>query len=205
MLAARSNSARASSMRPSLLQQVAAHARQQVVVAQRRVAGQRVDQRQAGGRAEQHRQRHGAVEFHDRRRRELRERAVEADDRGPVGVLARSAHAHGRRRSRPATCTARAAECAPHRASPRARAPPGRGGSATGPSGRGSVRAAAPVRRCRPRAPPRARPGFPSARPGRAPPARSAPARRGCGPGAARHRTGRDASSRRRQWRRSLR
>ena len=124
-----------------------------------------------------------------------------ADDARPVGLAPRSARARDRRRSRPAGRRGRARRRAPRRAP----APPGRGGSAVGPSAQrscSSSRIGSPVG---PRARARARPGSPSARPGHAPRARPAPARPGCGPGAAPPRTARAASSRRRRWPRSLR
>ncbi len=70
-----------------LREQVAAHGRQQVVAAQRRLASERVDQLERRLRAERHPDRDRAVELHHRRRRELGESVVEGDDALPVGVL----------------------------------------------------------------------------------------------------------------------
>ncbi|CUJ41539.1 Uncharacterised protein [Achromobacter xylosoxidans] len=74
-------------MAPELGQQVAAHARQPVVVGQRRVARQLVGQVQPGLRAEGHAHRHRAIQFHHRRRHGLRQRVVQRHDARPVGVL----------------------------------------------------------------------------------------------------------------------
>ena len=52
-------------------QQIAAHARQQVVAGQRRLVRERVDERQPGGRPVGHADRDRAVELDDRRRRHL--------------------------------------------------------------------------------------------------------------------------------------
>ena len=106
--AARANSARASSLPPEALQQVAADAREQVVAAERALVEQAVDELQPGRRAERHRDRDRAVELDDRRRA----RPARARRRAPRSAPSRSppacAPARGTRRSRPAACTARA-------------------------------------------------------------------------------------------------
>jgi hypothetical protein len=68
------------------LEQIPAHARQQVIAAQRGFAGQRVHDRQPGGWPVGHRYGDGAVELDHRRRRERRKDAVEGSDANPVGV-----------------------------------------------------------------------------------------------------------------------
>ena len=85
--AARSNSARASSAASELGKQIAADARQQVIVLEHGLGRQRVDDAQPGLGAEQHGQRHGAVELDDRRRHDLRQLPVETDDARPIGRL----------------------------------------------------------------------------------------------------------------------
>ena len=193
--AARSNSARASSWRPSFDQQVAAHARQQVVAL--RAPARRRARRRARGPPRARTPSPTAtarLSSTTGERRELGERVVERGDPLPVGVLGRARRGRGRRRSRPAARTGRAA-------------PPSR-------SARSSAAEAAadqqpvPARavlveqqdRLARRADPRARsatPGSPSARPARAPRARAARARRGCGPSrsASSHSAGRIQSS----------
>ena len=109
--------------------------------------------------------------------------------------------ARGRRQSRPAACTCRA----PGAALRRGPAPPARAGSAGGPSDRDPDRAAGSAchrPRCGHAA---ARPGFPSAPPGRALRPRPLPARRESGRAAALPRTAPGASSRRQRWPRALR
>ncbi len=69
--AARSNSARASSKRPSFARRSPRTLGKQVIVLERALGGQRVDERETGRRAERHRDRDGAVELDDRRRRQL--------------------------------------------------------------------------------------------------------------------------------------
>jgi hypothetical protein len=175
-------------------EEVAAHARQQVVALERRLRGQRVDELEAGRRAERHRDRDRAVQLHDRRRRELGERVVERRDARPVGLLG-GAPARGRRRSRPA---ARTGPSAPPSASARASAARPRRMSSWSQRARSwsSSRTGSPDGPTRARS---ATPGSPSARRGRGPPARAARARPGCGRGAARPRRARGASSRRRR------
>jgi hypothetical protein len=69
---------------PNVRQQVAADARQQVVVGQ--CGTQRVGQVEAGLRARGEADRHGAVQAHDRRREEAFQGGVERRDLSPVGV-----------------------------------------------------------------------------------------------------------------------
>ena len=106
-------------------EQVAAHARQQVVALERRL--RRSARRRARARPP------GRTPSRPRPRGSARrpatatscgERVVERRDARPVGLLRRCAPARGRRRSRPAARTARARRRAPRRA----RAPRGRGG-----------------------------------------------------------------------------
>ena len=151
---------------PELRQQIAAHARQQVVALQRRLVGERVDELEPGRRTERHRDRDRAVELDHRRRRQLGERVVERGDARPVGVVGGRARARDRRRSPPAARTGRARR----RASRRAPAPRGRGGSSSWSQ---RARSCSSSRIGSPVGPdPRARsatPGSPSARPARAP------------------------------------
>ena len=88
--AARSNSARASALRPSFLQEIAAHARQQVIVLQRRFGGQRIDQLKPGLRAHRHRDRDRAVELDHRRRRAPRKLPIKRGDARPVRFIRRT-------------------------------------------------------------------------------------------------------------------
>ena len=53
-------------MATELGEQVAAHARQQVVAAERRVVDQRIDQLEAGRRSERHADRDRAIQIDDR-------------------------------------------------------------------------------------------------------------------------------------------
>ena len=144
--AARSNSARASAEAAELLQQVAAHAGDQVVVRERRLVAQRVDELEPGGRPERHPQRDGAVELDHGRAacagRARRRARRSAPSRRPPP----SSRARGRRRSPPAARTARRAG----RGAARARARRARGRSAAGPSAPGPGRAAAPAPRAGP-------------------------------------------------------
>ena len=124
------------------------------------------------------------------------ERGVERGDARPVGRLGAARRAHGRRRSRPAARRDRGA--AERLGSAPARR--GRGGSAAGPSARGPARAAAPAGR---RASTRAcgARGLQLHQRDQAVHlgSRPAPARRACGRGAAPRRTAPAASSRRRR------
>ena len=88
--AARSNSPRASALRPSLGQQVGAHARQQVIARERRLVRERVDEL-AGRRPARYAIDTATARFEldDRRGRELRERVVQRDDPLPVGLARR--------------------------------------------------------------------------------------------------------------------
>src|SRR5207248_3639779 len=65
-------------------EQVAAHARKQVVARERRFRVQRVDQLETGLRAEGHLESDGAVELYDRRRGDPGEQLVEGCDARPV-------------------------------------------------------------------------------------------------------------------------
>src|SRR5262245_41201187 len=71
-------------------QQVAAHARQEMIVLQRRFLGQRVDQLEPGSRTVRHPDRDRAIELHDRRWHDPGERIVERRDASPVGPLWRA-------------------------------------------------------------------------------------------------------------------
>ena len=70
-----------------LREQVAAHARQEVVALKRSVNDQLVHQLESGGRAERHPHGNGSVQLHDRRPAELEETVVERHDPRPVGFL----------------------------------------------------------------------------------------------------------------------
>ncbi len=72
---------------PQADEEVAAHAGQQVVAAQRGLVGERVDELEPGLRAEGHHDRHGAVELDDRGAGERRQGVVQRDDPRPVGLL----------------------------------------------------------------------------------------------------------------------
>src|SRR5215207_5881213 len=72
-----------------LLQQVAAHGREEVIAVQGRLLGEVVDEPQCLSGPERHADRDRAVEVHDRRRRDLGEAVVDGDDAHPVGVLRR--------------------------------------------------------------------------------------------------------------------
>src|ERR1041384_6886798 len=72
---------------PQLLQEIAAHARQEMIGLEHRLRRQRIDDLEPGLGPEQHGEGDGAVELDDRRRRDLAERAVESDDARPVGLL----------------------------------------------------------------------------------------------------------------------
>src|SRR5688500_3152155 len=63
-------------MSAELHQQIAAHARQQVIVLERRLLPDRIDEIEPGLRAEGERERHRAIEIDDRGGRDLRQRAV---------------------------------------------------------------------------------------------------------------------------------
>ena len=123
--AARSNSPRASSRRPSFARRSPRTLGSRWYARERRLVHERVDELQAGGRPERHRHRDRAVQLHDRRRRELGQRVVERGDARPVGLRRRCARGRGTRRSRPGARTGRARRRAPRRA----RAPRARGGS----------------------------------------------------------------------------
>jgi len=81
--AARSNSARASSRRPSFTRR-SPRTRPEMVVLESRLGGERIDERQPFRRTEGHGDRYRAVQLHDGRRRDLRERVVERSDARPV-------------------------------------------------------------------------------------------------------------------------
>src|SRR2546430_1501776 len=66
-----------------LRQEVAAHARQEVVPLERRLPDERVDEREPGRRPVGHRERDGAVELHDRRGGQ---QLVQGGDPRPVGL-----------------------------------------------------------------------------------------------------------------------
>src|SRR5438067_767594 len=68
-------------------EEVAAHARQEVVALERRLRGQRIDELEARRRPERHRERDRPIQLHDGRRRNLGERIVERRDRCPVRLL----------------------------------------------------------------------------------------------------------------------
>src|SRR5262249_46793946 len=71
-------------------QEIAAHARQQMVVLECRLLADRIDEAQARFRAERERERYRAVEIDDRGGRELSKRAVKPDDPEPVGLVCRA-------------------------------------------------------------------------------------------------------------------
>src|SRR5919199_2816162 len=68
-------------------EEVAAHARQEVVALERRLRGQRIDELEARRRSERHGERDRPIQLHDGRRRNLGERIVERQDRCPVRLL----------------------------------------------------------------------------------------------------------------------
>src|SRR5919201_6830142 len=68
-------------------EEVAAHARQEVVALEQRLRGQRIDELEARRRPERHRQRDRPIQLHDGRRRNLGEGIVERRDRCPVRLL----------------------------------------------------------------------------------------------------------------------
>ena len=75
-----------------LHEEVAAHRRQEMVVLEGRLGGERIDESQPFRRAESHGDGDRAIQLDDGGRRDLRERVVERRDARPVGVL-RSARA----------------------------------------------------------------------------------------------------------------
>ena len=87
--AASSSSRRASAVRPRRVEQLAAHARQQVRVRQRAGRDQLVDDRQGRRRPLGHRHRDRPVELDHRRGREPAERLVEQHDPVPVRLVDR--------------------------------------------------------------------------------------------------------------------
>ena len=119
-----SNSARASSRRPSFARRSPRTARQEVVARERRLRGQRVDELEARRRTERHRDRHRAIQAPRRgtaRPGRARRRAPRC---APSPSPPRYARARDRRRSRPGARTGRARRRAPRPA----RARRGRGG-----------------------------------------------------------------------------
>ena len=90
MSAARSNSLRASSIRPSLNRKSPRTLGQQVVVLERRLIGELIDELEPGLRPESEGIGHRAVELDHRRRRDLAERHIERRDLRPIGFARRA-------------------------------------------------------------------------------------------------------------------
>ena len=190
------------SKRPSLLQQVAANARQQVIGSSapaRRARRSTIASAAAGpfGHADRDR----AVELDDRRAHQRRQLGIEPGDARPVGRIGRAQRWRDRRRSPPAARRSRPRR----RVRAPAPAPASRGGSGAGPTARGSGPSAGSARRlhrCAPRCARRSAPSAPAGHGLRVPAARWRSAR---GPCAALRCRAAAAASRRRAPRYSLR
>ena len=92
---------RASLLRPpKLLQQISAHARQQMIFLHRRIARQRIHQLQPRRRTHRHPHRHRAIQLHHRRRRHFPQFAIQRRDARPIRFLARSSPRMTRRNRR---------------------------------------------------------------------------------------------------------
>src|ERR1700733_3964310 len=72
------------------VQQIAAHARQQMIILERAFCRQRVHHFQPGRRTERHRNRDRAIQINHRRRRNPRERLIERNDPRPIRLLRRT-------------------------------------------------------------------------------------------------------------------
>ena len=75
---------------PEFYEQIAAHARQEMIILEDRLRGERVDHLKSRLGTEGHRDRYGAIQFHNRRWGKLAECLVEFYDARPVSFLGRS-------------------------------------------------------------------------------------------------------------------